>query len=161
MRWTTAVALLVLVLVAGCGGDPPAADADPTDERTGALASGADASCAEEYSPSTLVTRAFAFDGVVVAIGDSVSDRDDEVDLDLPGVTFDVRAWFAGGADERVTVDLQAAEGSYDIGSRLLVSGESRWDGPPLDAPIAWTCGFTRYHDAETARLWEESFGTR
>ena len=42
----------------------------------------------------------------------------------------------------------------YDIGSRLLVSGEPRWEGSPLDAPIAWGCGFARYYDPQTAAVW-------
>jgi hypothetical protein len=28
-------------------------------------------------------------------------------------------------------------------GQRLLVSGEPRWGGEPLDDAIAWECGFT------------------
>ncbi|KGN32192.1 hypothetical protein N802_11205 [Knoellia sinensis KCTC 19936] len=120
------------------------------------------ASCVEGYSPAALSGRAFAFDGVVVEIGPSVSDRGD-LDLNYPGVTFKVQEWFSGGRADTVTVDLPVAntvaygeipEDAYGVGTRLLVSGEPRWDGSPLDAPIAWACGFTRYYDPETAAAW-------
>lgn len=92
-----------------------------------------------------------------------MTDRGDEADLGLLGVTFEVREWFAGGRGERVTVDLQPVGGledpgpAYGVGSRLLVSGEARWGGAPMKAPIAWGCGFTRYHDAATATAWREA----
>jgi hypothetical protein len=114
--------------------------------------------------------RAFAFDGVVVAIGGSVSDRGDEGDLGLSSVTLEVREWFAGGSDSTVTVDFQGpgsdssdmsdSGDAYGIGSRLLVSGESRWGGTAQESPIAWPCGFTRYYDAATANAWREAFGS-
>lgn len=140
---------------------------DPTAGRRGALPGGEAASCVERYDPQAVTGRAFAFDGVVVAVGDSVSDRGDEGDLGLPGVTFEVREWFSGGRGDTVTVDLQPpTTGSdepsdpgyaYGVGSRLLVSGEARWGGSPLEEPIAWGCGFSRYHDAETAAAWREA----
>lgn len=120
------------------------------------------ARCVESYTPEAVTGRAFAFDGVVVDIGASVSDRGDEGDLNAPGVTFEVREWFSGGSADTVTIDVQVANTefadpsdpgySFGIGSRLLVSGEPRWGGSPLDDPIAWGCGFSRYHDPETAR---------
>ena len=51
----------------------------------------------ESYTPGAVARRGFAFDGVVVAVGTSVSDRSDDADLGLPGVTFEVREWFSGG----------------------------------------------------------------
>lgn len=145
----------------GSGGD---GSPDPTADRRGPLPGGGAASCVEPYDPTTVATRAFAFDGVVVAVGDSVSDRGDDTDLGLAGVTFQVREWFSGGRGDTVTVDVQSPPpGSedpsdpgyaYGVGSRLLVSGEPRWGGPPLEAPIAWGCGFSRYHDPETATAW-------
>lgn len=102
----------------------------------------------------------------MVEIGPSVTARGQGTDLDLVGVTFEVREWFSGGAGGIVTVDLQGAAGSssnaevadgFDIGSRLLVSGEPRWGGSALEQPIAWSCGFTRYYDAETAMAWREA----
>ncbi|QIG42952.1 hypothetical protein G5V58_09425 [Nocardioides anomalus] len=157
---------------AGPASGPDATDASPAVAASGVVtpttdagrpeAGGAEASCVESYSPEAVAGRAFAFDGVVTDLGRSVTDRDGEADLGFPGVTFEVREWFAGGEGDTVTVDLQGTgaeptEGDaamYDIGSRLLVSGEPRWGGAPLDAPIAWACGFTRAHDAATAADW-------
>ncbi|MCK0113015.1 hypothetical protein MWU75_12770 [Ornithinimicrobium sp. F0845] len=133
-------------------------------EAGGPLPDGGAVSCVESYSPESLQDRDFAFDGVVIAMGPSVSDRADSGDLDLPGITFEVREWFAGGDADEVTVDLQGvAEGTaeadlpFQVGTRLLVSGEPRWGGAPLDSPIAWGCGFSRYYDEETATTWRES----
>ena len=50
---------------------------NPTAGRAGALPDGGAASCAEAYAPDALTGRAFAFDGVVLDIGPSVSDRGD------------------------------------------------------------------------------------
>lgn len=140
---------------------------DPTAARSGPLPDGRAISCVESYSPQALAGRAFAFDGVVVNVGPSVTDRGGDGDLGLPGVTFEVREWFTGGGADTVTVDVQApfagsAEASdpayaYGIGSRLLVSGEARWGGSPLEEPIAWACGFTRYHDRDTAADWRDA----
>jgi hypothetical protein len=142
----------------------------PTADRSGALPDGgAAASCVEEYAPSAVSGRSFAFDGTVLEVGPSVSDRGDGADLDLPGVTFEVHEWFSGGSGDTVVVDMQIpAVGSaapsedgqgytYGIGSRLLVSGEPRWGGVPLAAPIGWSCGFSRYHDASTAAAWRDA----
>ncbi|TQM96687.1 hypothetical protein FB476_1576 [Ornithinimicrobium humiphilum] len=97
-------------------------------------------------------------------MGPSVSDRGDDGDLDLAGITFDVREWFVGGDADEVIVDLQSvgeptAEEAMpvQVGTRLLVSGEPRWEGAPLDSPIAWGCGFSRYYDEQTATAWRES----
>ncbi|WP_353952143.1 hypothetical protein V6K52_01490 [Knoellia sp. S7-12] len=111
----------------------------------------------EEYTLAAVTNRAFAFDGVVIDIGDSVSDQGGEGDLGLPGVTFRVYQWFSGGEGRTFRVDLQAPSGSFGVGSRLLVSGESRWGEPDLAAAIAWGCGFTRYFDAKTAHAWEQT----
>ncbi len=132
----------------------------------GPLPDGGAASCVESYSPETLRNRDFAFDGIVVGIGPSVSDRGDDGDLNSAGITFEVREWFVGGDAEHVTVDLPSVgEGTaqedlpFQVGARLLVSGEPRWGGAPLDSPIAWGCGFSRYYDEETATAWRESIG--
>ncbi len=111
--------------------------------------------------------RAFAFDGVVESVGPSVSNQGDGSDLDYAGVTFEVVEWLVGGEGDTVTVDVQSPDAAgagpdrdgpaYEVGTRLLVSGEPRWGGAPLDAPIAWGCGFTRYHDEESADAWRES----
>ena len=181
----TGVALGLLAAMGGCAGAETANDPEPTGRqgdvqilegavsdgspnpttgRSGPLPDAGAASCVESYAPEALRARAFAFDGVVVDVGRSVSDRGGSSDLGLPGVTFEVREWFSGGRADTVTVDLQPpTTGSgdpadpgyaYGVGSRLLVSGEARWGGSPLEAPIAWGCGFTRYHDPGTATAW-------
>ena len=165
--------LALLVAMGACGSngpqtadDPVSGSSDvglpnPTADRRGPLLGGAMPSCVEEYSPHAIGARAFAFDGVVTSVGLPVSDTGEYADMGLPGVTFEVREWFAGGTGDTVTVDLQADSGdpaeadfSYGIGSRLLISGESRSDGAPLESPIAWMCGFSRYFDEGTAAAW-------
>jgi hypothetical protein len=140
---------------------------NPTADRSGPLPDAGAASCVESYAPEAVTGRAFAFDGVVVEVGRSVSDRGGSSDLGLPGVTFEVREWFSGGRADTVTVDLQSpstgseeasvAGHAYDVGSRLLVSGEARWGGSPLEHPIAWGCGFSRYYDPATATAWRDA----
>lgn len=133
------------------------------ENETGPLLDGGAASCVESYSLETLQNRDFAFDGTVVRMGPSVSDRGDDGDLNLAGITFEVREWFMGGDANEVTVDVQGAAGTaeedlpFRVGTRLLMSGEPRWGGAPLDSPIAWGCGFSRYYDEETATAWRES----
>lgn len=139
---------------------------DPTVGRTGPLADGGASSCVRSYAAKAVGELGFAFDGVVVEFGASVSDRGDDADLGLAGVTFEVREWFSGGQGETVTVDMQHpsedalvsnADYAYGVGSRLLISGQPRWGGPPLQQPIAWGCGFSRYHDPATATAWREA----
>ncbi len=153
----------------GVGGEEMAGSVrNPTAERTGPLPGGEAVSCVESYSPAALNSSDFAFDGVALTIGPSVSDRGDGGDLGLPGVRFEVLEWFSGGSAETVTVDMQTladgaaaspnGEPAYEVGSRLLVSGASRWGGAPLDAPIAWGCGFSRYYDEQTASTWRDAF---
>ncbi|MCY7287577.1 MAG: hypothetical protein LH624_04850 [Cryobacterium sp.] len=166
MKRVAAVGLglgLALALTA-CGDDASGQDADnPTADRTGPLPDEGSASCVESYDPQAVAGRSFAFDGEVVKIGPSVSDRGDGADLNLQGVTFQVQEWFSGGQDDTVTVDMllpgSSSEGgdAYGIGSRLLVSGEPRWGGSPLSAPIAWACEFSRYYDADTATAWRDA----
>lgn len=152
--------------------------ADPTgslEEPTGSLvASGA--SCVADYSPDELAERAFAFDGTVTQIGPATTNRGGEGDLEYAGVTFTVAEWFAGGEASTITVDMTQAYGSatdtsisssdsaetpsFDVGTRLLVSGEPRWGGAALDDPIAWSCGFTQVFDEQTAQEWREANGS-
>ena len=144
-------------------GERSPTSSDPAPNPAGAPVEGTAASCVEEYSPAAVTGRAFAFDGTVTAIGPARSNRPG-VELELSGVTFRVHTWFRGGSGDTVTVDLDTPRGTlssaepsvptYDIGTRLLVSGEPRWGGAPLDAPIAWSCGFTRSYDAQTAAEW-------
>jgi hypothetical protein len=126
--------------------------------------------CVEAYSPAAVRQRGFAFDGVVTAIGPSTFRDPGDASAEGPPpwavpVTFAVKEWFAGGSGSTVTVDVPApaAPGrpsnpdsllSYSVGSRLLVSGEPRFGGSPLEQAIAWGCGFTRPYDAATAASW-------
>ncbi len=140
------------------------------DTRTGALRGDAAGSCVEEYNPQTLATRAFAFDGVVVDILPGRTNGPGGGALDLRAVTFDVEEWFSGDGEDQVTVEMYApavapsatrtdeTTPSYELGTRLLVSGEPRWGGDPLEEGIAWGCGFTRYHDPAAAGTWREAF---
>lgn len=169
-RLGTGLALLLLMTSACSSADSKdAATTPPTpaqtalsavSEREADLSSNALASCAEAYSPSAAAARAFAFDGVVVRVGPSVSDRGDSADLGMPGVTFEVREWFVGGPADSVTVDMQLPPDEFPVGSRLLVSGEPRWGGGPLDYPIAWSCGFTFAYDSVEAAAWRRAVST-
>lgn len=126
--------------------------------------SGGSGSCVELYSAATLTHRSFAFDGTVVSVGRGQSGDA----FSTNGVTFEVNEWFIGPTSvPRVVVDLakpahvSGADGaeyaSYGPGTRLLVSGEPRWGGAPMDQAIAWGCGFTRYFDADDAQLWRNA----
>lgn len=165
MRVGVRVLMVATVLLAGCGDEAPQSAGPAESEGAPVSIGGAAASCVEEYSTETLAGRDFAFAGEVVAIAEAEADPAAEGDRDgSVRVTFGVTEWFAGGGPEAVTVDMPAAgTGSvdapvYDEGTRLLVSGEPRFGGEPLDAPVAWGCGFTRPWDAGTAAEWRTAF---
>ena len=176
-----AVALVLASTLAGCGSEggadlardlpgssahasPESSSAQPSPSRTGSVGDGgATASCVESYTVKTIGNRAFAFDGTVVAIARAGTNKSDKGALDTVAVTFVVNEWFKGGTNETVTVDLLAPTSNiagdetpaYEEGTRLLVSGEPRWGGQPLDDAIAWSCGgFTRYYEAAVADEW-------
>ncbi len=173
------VLLLPLLLLAACSGaEPTALQPAPTattsspsstaETRTGPIGdrSNAAASCAEGYSPTALANTAFAFDGTVTDIGPGTTNKPGRGQLDTAAVTFTVNEWFSGGSSDTVTVDLirptvdagSAETPVYEEGTRLLVSGEPRWGGEPLDDPIAWTCGdFTRYYEEAVADEWRRA----
>jgi hypothetical protein len=142
---------------------PHGAEVAPHPAGGGALPWGAVEDCVQSYSPEAVAGRAFAFDGTVTAIGPAATNRPG-AELSLAAVTFRVHEWFRGGAGETVTVDMDAprpaggvsepAVPAYAVGTRLLVSGEPRWGGAPLDAALAWGCDFTRYYDPQTAAEW-------
>lgn len=52
---------------------------------------------------------------------------------------------------------LGSGKPAYEVGTRLLVSGESRWGEEILRDGLAWGCGFTRHHDADMASLWADA----
>jgi hypothetical protein len=122
----------------------------------------AEASCVEEYDLTTLAGRAWAFDGTVRAITPPAEGAVDTA------VEFDVHEWFGIDGPATVTVDLTPPQvrssvepPEYGVGSRLLVSGEPRWGGDPLDEPVAWLCGFTRTWDEPTASAWRTASADR
>jgi len=131
-------------------------------QRSGALPDGATASCVYPPDDEHLAERAFAFDGTVTAIGSPRTNRSGNPHLPLASVTFRVNEWFRGGHGPTSVVDVDAlGEDSpppYEIGTRLLVSGEPRWGGKPLDNAIAWGCGFTRYYDTDAVASWRNAF---
>jgi hypothetical protein len=177
----TRAALLVAAVVAVGGGtvaawDPagPAGSADsdaaaPTG--VGALPGSATEDC-QGYSPVGLAARlteegAFAFDGTITAV-EPVADLGPEMPRQYARVAFRVQTWFSGGSGDTVDVllDGPAAEDSsvstYGIGTRLLVFGAlastERASGALTAtedmAYFGFTCGYTRYHDDDTAAVW-------
>lgn len=157
MRTLIPLLAIVVVLVA-CGekGTPARS-----------IAFWADGDCVERYDTETIVNRAFAFDGTVAEIADGSADPRSYGSVD---VTFDVHEWFQGGGPDRVVVEMNSPVGErsvgdeaggyygyYRSGDRLLVSGQPRWGGEPLDFAIAWYCGFTRTHDEETTTAWRNA----
>ncbi|WP_040339537.1 hypothetical protein [Candidatus Blastococcus massiliensis] len=139
----------------------PSPSSAPAPEPPVSATGGSAAECVEAYSPAAVAGRAFAFDGTVTAIGPARQDPTGSL-TPISAVTFRVHDWYRGGSGETVTVDLNTITGrrmipsipDYQVGTRLLVSGEPRWGGAPLDAPIAWGCGFTQPYDARTAAAW-------
>ena len=166
-------ASVAAVVGAGALSDPPRAELTDTPppatssaaQRTGALPDAPNGSCAFGYSPRELARRAFAFDGTVTSIGPAHTDRPRSV-LRHVGVTFAVNEWFAGGSGATVTVDMSSPLSylvsagyapAYEVGTRLLVSGEHRWGGTTMADAIVWGCGFSRYYDAGAADSWREA----
>lgn len=161
---------LVVVALAGCAASqtqPAATKAsasptlpDPASATAaaagGTLGEGSASSCVATYSPSAVAERSFAFDGTVVGIAEGTTNKPGMGDLDTVAVTFDVTEWFRGGSGPRVTVDM-GRFGAAAVGDRLLVAGELRWGGAPLEDAIAWQCGgggFTRDYEKEVAAQW-------
>ena len=124
--------------------------------------------CVEEYSPQTLTHRAFAFDGTVESIE---LRRDPQLEVDeeeggslVPWVTLSVNRWYRGGSGDDVGVWIENLNMTTSVGTiraepgtRLLVAGEPRWGGAPLDDPIAWPCGFTQPYTPKAAAEWESA----
>lgn len=145
---------------------PSAAVIAASDGRTGPISDDSRASCVQMYSAAALPQRAFAFDGTVTGIGTGSTNKRDMGHLDTVAVTFAVNEWFKGGFGSTVTVDLMSPGShspdgeppAYEEGTRMLVSGEPRWGGEPLEDPIAWTCGgWTRYYEQAVADDWRRA----
>jgi hypothetical protein len=122
-------------------------------------------SCVEDYSPATLVERSFAFDGTVGSIELRRDPHLPPGENEVHWLTFNVNRWFRGGSASQVGVwidalNLETSVGTIEAepGTRLLVAGEPRWGGEPLDDPIAWACGFTQPWTREAASEWEAAF---
>jgi hypothetical protein len=159
-------ALLALaVLSSACSerSEPPAraASAEPEDAPAGSSSETA-ALCVEVYSPETLANRSFAFDGTVVSIETRTDPKLPAGQRETPWVTFDVHDWYLGGSGGEVGVwmdglNVETSVGfiEAETGTRLLVAGEPRWGGDPLDDPLAWTCGFTQPWSEDAAAEWE------
>jgi hypothetical protein len=155
-----ALATLVVLAVAACGGQD-----DETVAVSPDAADVATASCVESYEPAALRRRAFAFDGTVVSVefrkDAKLAAETGEEGL-VPWVTFSVHRWFKGGSAQEVGVWMDpsaatSAAGSVRVepGVRLLVAGEPRWGGKPLEDAIAWPCGFTQEYTEAAAAEWE------
>jgi hypothetical protein len=137
----------VAVLVIGACGDGRGA------------ARGVAESCAFSYSPQTLRARSWAFDGTVKSTSTGHDSRLGAV----PVTTFHINRWFKGGSGPFATVEFSlATSGDQQVngglGTRLLVTGEPRWGGRPLDDPVAWGCGFTQVWTRQTAQRWATAF---
>lgn len=165
-RIVAAVVLLTIGVVAACGsgteGDrvatsPSSEDSVGAADLAGRLdPDGAAASCAFEFSAETLGDRAFAFDGTVLASQAEQDPRAPSPESDMNRVEFEVHEWFAGGDEPRAKVWVAA---DLVPGDRLLVSGEPRWGGVPLEDAIAWLgCGgFTVPYSDEAAQFWGDA----
>lgn len=119
------------------------------------------ASCAFEYDPSALADRSWAFDGTLISLGTLVDSHLGTV----PAATFAVNHWYRGGTGTEATVQFEMGPISEyvpdtEIGARLLVTGEPRWGGRPLEDPVAWGCGFTQPWTSAAADSWANALGT-
>lgn len=167
------VPILIAAVVVGTwqtGDRAPGRSATPGPiSSQGPLPGNLSSSCAESYDLTALKRRAFAFDGTVSGITAMQPPADGSGALNgYVTVMFTVNEWFRGGDQGTVTLDMigpmggslviEDQEMSYGVGTRLLVSGEPRFGGSPLQAAIAWPCGFTRYYDTGTAASWHQAF---
>lgn len=157
MPRTLALGLAAWLLLSACTGD-----SDPIQPATSVeLARSGTNDCVERYGLDTLRNRAFAFDGIVKVIEPATNS--DPEDVSYPQVTLEVGEWFRASGPDVVTVSMnlpwETRDGTpdYSVGSRLLLSGEARWGGDPLDEPIVWSCGFSRTYDVDTATAWREA----
>lgn len=119
----------------------------------------AEADCAFAFNDGTLAERSWAFDGTLTAL----STGTDSQLGDVPTATFTVNRWYKGGTGDEVTVQYEQGPISEyaptaDADARLLVTGEPRWGGQPLDNAVAWGCGFTQRWTPSAAEQWSTVF---
>lgn len=116
---------------------------------------GSSSSCVSAYTPEALRERSFAFAGTVTEVGSETDPSAPLGEGPIQRATFAVDDWFAGGSGDTIVVWMQR---SVAVGDRLLVTGEPRWGGEPLDDAIAWECDFTvEWSDAAGAE-WASAF---
>jgi hypothetical protein len=145
------------------------ADGVISDSSAGADSDNDAASCVEVYEPNTLPNRSFAFDGTVSSIEVRTDPQLPAGEQEIQWVIFDVHQWFKGGETETIGVwvenlNIETSTGTMievEPGTRLLVSGEPRWGGAPLDDAIAWPCGFTRPWSEDLSSEWATAFRDR
>lgn len=154
---------LAWVLVAATGWSVAACEASehsaapPSAPRTGALSTTSTESCARPYDRQGLRAQAFAVDATV----DSFRRHGQRVELH-------VTEWFRGGSGETLSIaglgdpDAPGRDPSsewgqpYDVGTRLLISGQYADDGSLL----VWHCGYTRYWSRDDLATWRDTFGS-
>ena len=104
------------------------------------------AACVEQYSPTTLANRSFAFDGSVSAI-------------DGEQVTFTIGTAYRGAAGGTITLDAPGMTGTaitsaggpnLAVGERYLVAGDDHF---------VWACGYTQPYDAAVGAEWAAALG--
>lgn len=134
-----AVAAIALVVALGGRGSAPGITPG------GSVGTGS-AACVEQYSPTTLANRSFAFDGTVSAI-------------DGEQVTFTVGTAYRGAAGGTITLDAPGMTGTaitsaggpnLAVGERYLVAGDDQF---------VWACGYTQPYDAAVAAEWAAALG--
>ncbi len=146
MRLVIAASAALFALTA-CSSEPQASPSpDPSVGGGEALGS-----CVEQYSPSTLAKRSWAFDGTVK------SSMKATTETGADSVTFAVNHWFKGGTSSSITVETYGLGGvtsagsiSGQVGERMLVTGEE---------DSLWTCGFTQPYTETVAADWSAAFG--
>jgi hypothetical protein len=113
--------------------------------------------CVEQYSPSTLHNRSWAFEGVITDVEGPAGPPGEDPGQGTSRVTFEVHRWFWGGSGEQISLRTYASPSSVgdvgdSVGAHLLVSGEE---------DFLWSCGFTkpftevalRHFDAAAAEI--------
>lgn len=134
-----AVAAIALVVALGGRGNAPGITPG------GSVGTGS-AACVEQYSPTTLANRSFAFDGTVSAINGEQ-------------VTFTVGTAYRGAAGGTITLDAPGMTGTaitsaggpnLAVGERYLVAGDDHF---------VWACGYTQPYDAAVAAEWAAALG--
>jgi hypothetical protein len=112
------------------------------------------------FTPAQLPGTGFAFDGTVTAIGDL--DPGWREPVPEVAVTFQVHDWFRGGGGDTVVIGMvppgalaiDSTITTYQVGTRLLVSGSAGAGHGPNHLRGWGGCGHTRYYDPQEALQW-------